>query len=151
MGVMTKEVIAVIRGLHFSMEDGADKIETITAAEYFCRGGCHYLVYEDLDEGSGKTTRNLLKCRPQAAELTRKGVIDVHMIFEEHKKNVARYTTPFGSVMIGIDTTKVDIDEQQGKIRFSIDYVLEINYEQFANCSISVEISEKNAGIDLAG
>lgn len=148
---MTKEVIAVIRGLHFSMEDGADKIETITAAEYFCRGGCHYLVYEDLDEGSGKTTRNLLKCRPQAAELTRKGVIDVHMIFEEHKKNVARYTTPFGSVMIGIDTTKVDIDEQQGKIRFSIDYVLEINYEQFANCSISVEISEKNAGIDLAG
>lgn len=151
MGVMTKEVIAVIRGLHFSMEDGADKIETITAAEYFCRGGCHYLVYEDLDEGSGKTTRNLLKCRPQAAELTRKGVIDVHMIFEEHKKNVARYTTPFGSVMIGIDTTKVDIDEQQEKIRFSIDYVLEINYEQFANCSISVEISEKNAGIDLAG
>lgn len=148
---MTKEVIAVIRGLHFSMEDGADKIETITPAEYYCRGGCHYLVYEDLDEGSGKTTRNLLKCRPQAAELTRKGVIDVHMIFEEHKKNVARYTTPFGSVMIGIDTTKVDIDEQQEQIRFSIDYVLEINYEQFANCSISVEIREKNAGIDLAG
>ena len=73
------------------------------------------------------------------------------MVFEEHKKNVARYTTPFGSVMIGIDTTRVDIDEQQEKIRFSIDYVLEINYEQFANCSISVEISEKNAGIDLAG
>lgn len=148
---MTKEVIAVIRGLHFSMEDGTDKIETITPAEYFYRGGCHYLVYEDLDEGSGELTRNLLKCRPQAAELTRKGMVDVHMVFEENKKNVARYTTPFGSVMIGIDTTRVEIDEQQEKIQFSIDYVLEINYEQFANCSIHVEISEKNAGIDLAG
>lgn len=148
---MTKEVIAVIRGLHFSMEDGADKIETITPAEYFFRSGCHYLVYEDLDEGTGKKTRNLLKCRPHFAELTRKGLIDVHMVFEEHRKNVVRYTTPFGSVMIGIDTTRVDIDEQPDKIRLSIDYVLEINYEQFANCNIHVEISEKNAGIDLAG
>lgn len=117
---MTKEVIAIIRGLHFSMEDGADKIETITAAEYFCRGGCHYLVYEDLDEGSGKTTRNLLKCRPQAAELTRKGVIDVHMVFEEHKKNVARYTTPFGSVMIGIDTMGWTLTSSRKKSGFPL-------------------------------
>lgn len=148
---MTKEVIAAIRGLHFSMEDGTDKIETITPAEYFYRGGCHYLIYEDVDEGSGQTTKNLLKWKPHLVELTRKGMIDVHMVFEEQKKNLARYTTPFGSVMVGIDTSKVDVNEEPEKITLSVDYALDINYEQFANCSISVEISEKNAGIDLAG
>lgn len=146
---MTKEVIAAIRGLHFSLEDGGDKMETITPAEYFYRGGCHYLIYEDLDEGSGQTTRNLIKCKPHLMELTRKGVIDVHMVFEEQKKNIARYVTPFGTVMIGIDTSKVEISEEPEKITLSADYALDLNYERFATCSIHVEISEKDAGIHL--
>lgn len=142
---MTKEVIAAIRGLHFSLEDGSDKIETITPAEYFYRGGCHYLMYEDLDEESGQTTKNLLKWKPHLAELTRKGMIDVHMVFEEQKKNVSCYTTPFGSVTVGIDTSKVDMNEEAEKITLSVDYALDINYEQFATCKIDVEISAKDA------
>ncbi|MCM1102940.1 MAG: DUF1934 domain-containing protein [Clostridium sp.] len=147
---MTKEVIAAIRGLHFSVEDGTDRMETITPAEYFYRGGCHYLLYEDLDEESGQTTRNLIKCRPHLMELTRKGMIDVHMVFEEQKKNIARYATPFGTVMIGIDTSRVDISEEAEKITFAVDYALDMNYERFATCRINVEISEKDAGIHLA-
>lgn len=146
---MTKEVIAAIRGLHFSMEDGADKMETIMPAEYFYRSGCHYLIYEDMEEGSGQKTRNLIKCRPQLMELTRKGLVDVHMVFEEQKKNVSCYTTPFGSVMVGIDTSKVDINEEPEKITLSVDYALDINYEQFATCRINVEISAKDAGLTI--
>ncbi|MDE5820426.1 MAG: DUF1934 domain-containing protein [Lachnospiraceae bacterium] len=146
---MTKEVIAAIRGLHFSLEDGTDQIETITPAEYFYRSGCHYLIYEDVDEGSGQRTKNLLKWKPHLAELTRKGMIDVHMVFEEQKKNVSRYTTPFGSVTVGIDTSKVDMNEEAKKITLSVDYALDINYEQFATCKIGVEISARDAGIHL--
>lgn len=147
---MTKEVIAAIRGLHFSLEDGMDKMETITPAEYFYRGGCHYLIYEDVEEGSGQKTKNLLKWKPHLAELTRKGAIDVHMVFEEQKKNIARYATPFGTVMIGIDTSKVDMSEEPEKIILSVEYALDLNYERFATCNINVEISEKNMGIHLA-
>lgn len=146
---MTKEVIAAIRGLHFSAEDGTDKMETITPAEYFYRGGCHYLLYEDFDEESGQTTKNLIKCKPHLMELTRKGLIDVHMVFEEQKKNVARYTTPFGSIMVGIDTSKVDVSEESEKITLSVNYALDINYEQFTTSKINVEIREKVAGIHL--
>lgn len=146
---MTKEVIAAIRGLHFTNDEDGDKIETITPAEYFFRGGSHYLIYEELDEDSGQLTRNMIKYKPQFMELTKKGLVNVHMVFEEQKKNVTSYATPFGNIMIGIDTTKVNVEEQDEKMILSVEYALDVNYEQFASCRINVEISPKESGICL--
>ncbi len=146
---MTKEVIAAIRGLHFTNDEDGDKIETITPAEYFFRGGSHYLIYEELDEDSGRLTRNMIKYKPQFMELTKKGLVNVHMVFEEQKKNVTSYATPFGNIMIGIDTTKVNVEEQDEKMILSVEYALDVNYEQFASCRINVEISPKESGICL--
>lgn len=146
---MTKEVIAAIRGLHFSNDEDGDKIETITPAAYYCRGDSHYLIYEELDENSGKSTRNMIKYNRQRMELTKKGLVNMHMIFEEQKKNVTSYATPFGTFMIGIDTTKVNVEEQDEKMILSVEYALDINYEQLSNCKINIEIIPKEAGIGL--
>lgn len=146
---MTKQVIAAIRGLHFTNEEDGEQIETITPAEYYYRGGNHYLLYEEVDEDSGRLTRSMIKYKPQFMELTQKGQINVHMVFEEQKKNVTSYVTPFGNMMIGIDTEKVNVVEQDEKMILSVEYALDINYEQLASCRIHIEISPKESGIGL--
>ena len=33
-------------------------------------------------------------------ELTKKGAVNVHMIFEKNKKNITYYNTPYGSLLV---------------------------------------------------
>ena len=44
-----------------------------------------------------------------ALEVRKRGLIDVHMIFEEDKKNISFYHTPYGmiNVMITIRTSTI--------------------------------------------
>lgn len=146
---MTKEVIAAIRGLHFLDEEDGEKLEIITPGEYYFRNGGHYLLFEELDEESGKKTKNTIKFKDGTLELTKKGMVNVHMIFEEQKKNMTSYVTPFGNILIGIDASTVSCEEQEGKLCFLVDYALDVNYERMADCKIQIEICPREEGSQL--
>ena len=92
---MTKEVLLSLRGLQFDAgsADG-DKIETITPAEYYKRNDSHYVVFDEVMEGFQESTRNIIKFKDNSLDLTKKGLVNVHMIFEEKKKNMTNYATP---------------------------------------------------------
>lgn len=70
--------------------------------------------------------------------------MNVHMIFEENKKNMANYSTPYGDILIGIDAKSVNYKEEENRIVVDVDYSLEVNYEHFADCSIKVDIRSKD-------
>lgn len=143
---MKCEVIAAIRGLQFLEEEDGEQIEVITPAEYYLRNGAHYLIYEEVDEDNGARTKNMLKFKDHLLELTKKGAVNVHMIFEEQKKNITSYGTPFGNIMIGIDTSRVSMEEQENKIRIQAEYSMDVNYERLADCRIQVEICPREEG-----
>ena len=137
---MTKQVIASIKGLQFTDDEEGEALETLTPAEYYFRNGSHYLLFEEIDEESGKTTKNMIKYKDHVMELTKKGMVNVHMVFEAHKKNVTSYQTPFGDIMVGIDASMVESEEQKEKLSFLVDYALDINYERLADCQIRIDI-----------
>lgn len=142
---MTKDVLLSLRGLQFdtSSEDG-DTIETITPAEYYKRNESHYVLYEEAVEGFAESTKNVLKFKDHVLDLTKKGPINVHMIFEEKKKNMTNYSTPYGDILIGIDTRSVEMTEEEERIVVDVDYALEVNYEHLADCKIKVDIRSKS-------
>ncbi|MGN0329988.1 MAG: DUF1934 domain-containing protein [Kineothrix sp.] len=142
---MTKEVLVSLRGLQFDAPDvDGDKIETLTAAEYYYRNGSHYIIYDEAAEGFGESTKSIIKFRENYLELTKKGLINVHMIFEENKKNMANYSTPYGDILIGIEARSIRLREEEECITADVDYVLEVNYEHFADCRIRVDVRSKN-------
>ena len=53
---------------------------------------------------------------------------------------MTNYVTPYGSLLVGIDTDRIDIRESDDVINIDIDYALDINYEHLANCKIQMEI-----------
>lgn len=142
---MTKDVLLSLRGLQFdtSAEDG-DRIETITPAEYFKRNDSHYVVFDEAVEGFRENTKNIIKFKENSLDLTKKGLINVHMIFEENRKNMTNYATPYGNILIGIDARSVKMKEQEEHIEVDVDYALEINYEHFADCKIKMDIRARN-------
>jgi len=140
---MTKDVLLSIKGLQFQGENDGNDLETITAAEYFKRNDNHYVIYEEATEGFHDMTKNIIKWNGQTLDLTKKGLINVHMIFEEKKKNMTDYRTPFGSILIGIDTRQIQVEEREEQIHVNVDYALEINYEHLADCKISMDVWAK--------
>lgn len=144
---MTQEVLLTLQGLQFDQrEEDADKIETVTVGDYYKRNGKHYVVYEEITEGFETPTKNRLKFDGDMLELSRHGLINMHMVFQEKKKNLTNYNTPFGQILIGIDTKKIRIDEGEDRIVVDVDYSLDINYEFLADCHIRIDISSKEKG-----
>ena len=68
---------------------------------------------------------------------------------EENKKNMTSYQTPFGNILIGIDTGKINIEENTDNIRICVDYTLEANYEHLADCRIEMNIRNREDGVEL--
>jgi len=142
---MTKEVLLSLQGLQFdAVSADGDKIETITPAEYYKRNDSHYVIFEEAMEGFQEKTKNVIKFKENSLDLTKKGLVNVHMIFEENKKNMTNYATPYGNILIGIDARSVRLKEKEERIVVDVDYALEVNYEHFADCKIKMDIRAKN-------
>lgn len=147
---MTKDVLVAIRGLQFdgSQDDGS--VEVITPGDYYKRNDKHYIIYEEHTEGVSQSTQNVMKFNEDGFDLTKKGAVNVHMVFEENKKNITNYGTPFGNIVIGIDTKKINVSEGAERIRVDIDYALEVNYEHLADCKIAMDIQPKEQAVLFA-
>lgn len=146
---MTKDVLLGIRGLQFNASEEETNVETVTTAEYYKKNNKHYIIYDELMEGYEGSTKNIIKFKENHMDLTKKGLVNVHMIFEENKKNITNYSTPFGTIMIGIDAKKVAVKEEENFIKVDVDYALEVNYEHLADCKISMNIHEKDYSFSL--
>lgn len=145
---MTKDILVSIKGLQLldesTEESREEQLEVITNGSYFQREGKHYIKYDEVIEGMDGKIQNLIKINSDSMEVTKRGLSNAHMIFEEHKKNVTYYDTPFGNLLVGISATNIDVKEDQNHIDVQVNYVLEINYQHMADCTISMNIKPKN-------
>ncbi|MGN1148082.1 MAG: DUF1934 domain-containing protein [Lachnospiraceae bacterium] len=144
---MTKDVLLAIKGLQFDASAEESNVQTITVAEYYEKNNSHYVIYDEAIEGTEQSTKNIIKFKDKSLELTKKGFVNVHMLFEENKKSLTNYATPFGDILIGIDAKKITKTIENDTIRVNVDYALEVNYEFLADCKITMEISERKAGV----
>ena len=147
---MKKDVLVSVEGLHFSGDETPGQVEIINAGSYYKKNDYHYILYDEPVEGFDQVTKNMIKFRDGEALLRKKGPVNVDMLFEENKKNESCYTTPFGDIMLHINTQTVDIREEEEEITLDVNYALEANYEHLADCRIRVRVCPKeNAGLFL--
>ena len=137
---MTKEVELIIKGSqkYDTYED--NDLETRTVAEYYYRNHCHYVLYEELAEGFNQTTKSMLKLREGCLEMTRKGVVNTTMVFEKGKETMTHYKTPFGEVLLGIQTKTLEMSEAEDLICADITYALNADGMPMADCGIKIQI-----------
>ena len=144
---MTKDVLLKISGMQFTADNDdltePEPVEIIAPGEYYFKNGKHYIIYDEFMEGFDSVTKNVLKLQGDLLEVTKRGTSNVHMIFEKDKKNMTCYTTPYGSMMMGIDARSISIEESDDEIHAQIQYALEVNYDHLADCTISLSVQSK--------
>ncbi len=139
---MNREVELSISGMHYDAEDNHE-VETFVQAEYFEKNGSHYVIYEDKQEGFEKGSKSRIKFKQGLVELTRQGLLQTHMIFEENKKHMTQYVTPYGEMLLGVDTHSVCIEELENRITIQVAYSLEADGEYLSDCNIVICVKER--------
>lgn len=139
---MTKEVLVAISGLQYELNEN-EALEVITPGEYYCKNGKHYVLYEEVLEEDHSITKNTLKVSGNQVDILRKGSINVHLIFEENTSNMTYYNTPFGDLLIGINTHKITTTETEDRIQVEIHYGLDVNYSHVSDCKIKIDIKPR--------
>lgn len=137
---MDKDVWVYVAGLQFGDNPEGDSIEIITPGNYYRKNNHHYVTYDEITEGSDEITKNVVRFDGDMLSISKHGFTNVEMVFEKNKRNMTNYVTPYGSLLVGIDTDRIDIKETDDVINIDIDYALDINYEHLANCRIKMEI-----------
>ena len=84
-----------------------------------------------------------IKFRDHLLELTRQGTAEMHMIFEENKRHMIPYNTPYGQLMLGIETGRVLVEEQEDQIHVTVEYTLDHEGEPLSESSLKIHIREK--------
>ena len=148
---MTKDVLVSISGLHTDIITGMtdeenEAIEVVTPGSYYCRNGKHYVIYDEVMEGMPGTIKNKTKITgTDSLEIMKTGISNAHMIFEKNKKNLTYYQTPYGQMLIGVNTKNMEVNVTDENIGVSVDYELDVNHEPLADCRIKMEIYSKGS------
>lgn len=137
---MTKDVVLSIVGMQFSERVDEEPIELVTRGSYYKKNNKHYVIYDEMIEGINGVTKNTVKFDDSAFYLSKSGAINTTMLFEEKKRNMTNYKTPFGNIVIGLDTSNISVEEDDSEIKVNVDYSIDANYEYLADCSISMKI-----------
>lgn len=141
---MTKDVIIRMKGLQFQEDLEDDELEVITNGTFFEKDNRCYVKFDEVMEGFEGKIQNLLKFTDDSLEVTKRGLTNVHMVFEENKKNMTCYQTPYGNILVGIAATRIATKRKKEKIGVEVEYALEINYEHLADCRITIDIQSKS-------
>lgn len=139
---MKKDVLVAIRGLQIDESSDEDAVEILVNGRYNAKNGRHFLRFEQYEE-DGTPTKNILTFDEKAMELTRRGGTQLHMTFMDKEKTMTSYTTPFGSLMVGVSTDRISVEESDDRIHAEVNYGLEFNYEFVADCQLSVDITPR--------
>ena len=136
---MNKDVLIHVRGLQMmETDDAQEPIEIVVPGQYYFRNGSHYLRYEEMLDDTAETTVNYIKMSPNGVEVRKQGQVNVHMVFEEGKKNKTFYNTPYGTLQMGISATGLELKESEDGIQMKVDYALDMNEEHVVDCYLTV-------------
>ena len=91
-------------------------------------------------EGFTGKVKNVIKISPSGMDIIKKGIANTHMQFEKNKKNLSCYTTPLGDMVVGIQASRIKINEEPDSLLVNVDYSLDINYEHLSDCSIRLDV-----------
>ena len=126
---MDKNVILSIRGQQVYDKEEPEVTELVTEGTLIPgEDGRFTLRYQESELTGLEGTQTTIQVEGSSVSILREGQVNSQMVFEEGRRHLTMYNTPYGALSIGVNTRhmKVDLDETGGSIE--IDYALEVDH-----------------------
>ena len=140
---MENNVIISIQGKQSFEAQGDDTIELVTEGCLEPDGDDGYtLSYQESELTGLEGTTTTFHITPERITLHREGTLNSEMIFQEGQKHFSLYETPYGGLMLGVNThrAKADFGEDGGNL--SIRYALEVDSQPIGENAFEIRVTE---------
>lgn len=139
---MEKDVIISIQGLQHYAGMDSDNIELVTEGKLEDAEGALRLSYQESELTGMEGTTTVFHVEPERVTLLRMGNVSSEMVFEEGRRHMSLYSTPYGSMEVGILARKLrsTLDQNGGKLE--INYDIEINHTLAGQSLFRIDVRE---------
>ena len=145
---MMKDVWISISNQQDSGQEEENTMVFDTAGYYFFDDGIGVLSYQESELTGLEGTRTSVMVMPNQVVVDRDGMLTGRMIFREGVRDSFPYSTPYGQLMLGIDTRKIRHNFNENGGDMEIDYITDLGhaYAMKNKFRISVKEMEKTNG-----
>jgi len=144
-----KDVMISIKGTHRPHSAEEDGVELITSGTYWNEGAETTFSYLETEMTGMEGTRTTFRVSPQKVTLTREGTMNAQMVFEQGKKHLFLYETPYGATGMGVDTRRLFTDFGASGGGVEIDYVIDVDSMVVSENSFVISIREPGKGLSV--
>ena len=143
---MEKDVVISIKGIQKYENTDPDVIELVTAGRLTRVGESYTLSYQESELTGLEGTLTTIQVDGEQVTLMRVGEFTSQMVFQEGRRHLSMYNTPYGAMAIGVNTRHLlaDLTDQGGDIE--IDYAIEIDHTLAGRNVFQIRVSENPGG-----
>jgi len=135
-----RKVMISIKGFPTITHNDEDTFELMTDGVYLCKDGVSTFSYQESVLTGLDGLLTTFNVEPDRVVMRRGGGISGDMIFSERQKHNFLYETPFGSIMMGIDTHSIKKNMRDDGGSLEIRYDIEVDNISVSQNLFMIEI-----------
>ena len=146
---MEKDVVISIKGIQKYENTDPDVIELVTAGRLTRVGESYTLSYQESELTGLEGTLTTIQVDGEQVTLMRVGEFTSQMVFQEGRRHLSMYNTPYGAMAIGVNTRHLlaEMDDRGGEIE--IDYAIEIDHSVAGRNTFQINVKEAEGAAGL--
>ncbi len=138
-----KKYVIQISGMQAYEGDAEpNDVELITEGAYFYQDGKYFVEYEESEVTGMAGTKTCIEIDKDYVALVRNGSVNTQMLFMRDKTTTSYYNTPYGMMVIGVLSNRVEshLDLHGGQVE--VEYFMDINNQRTGTNNFMINIRE---------
>ena len=145
---MDKDVVISIKGMQ--QYEGAlpDAVELVTAGRLARDGTGYTLSYQESELTGLDGTLTTIQVDGEQVTLMRVGEFNSQLVFQEGRRHLSVYNTPYGAMSVGVNTRHLlaELSDRGGDIE--VDYFIEIDHALAGRNVFRISVKEAEKGLE---
>ena len=144
---MGKEVVISIKGIQKYEGALPDVVELVTEGRLAREGDSYTLSYQESELTGLEGTLTTIQVDGGQVTLMRVGEFNSQLVFQEGRRHLSMYNTPYGAMSIGVNTRHLmaSLTDQGGDIE--VDYTIEVDHALAGRNIFRINVKEAAIGL----
>ena len=144
---MEKEVVISIKGVQKYEGTAPDTMELVTKGRLSREGESYTLSYQESELTGLEGTLTTIQVDGGQVTLMRVGEFNSQLVFQEGRRHLSMYNTPYGAMSVGVNTRHLlaQLSDRGGDIE--VDYTVEVDHALAGRNVFRINVKESESGL----
>jgi uncharacterized beta-barrel protein YwiB (DUF1934 family) len=122
--LMNNKVLISVKTTQY-VDGQPETVELITEGQYRKDGDEYFAEYDETEISGMEGTKTTLKIEDNTFSIIRQGTTTSNLVFKKGIKHTSIYNTPFGSLEVIVNPSKLSIDANEDGCNVQLEYKME--------------------------